>query len=161
MDRQTKRGRSKQRILERSKIEASTSSGKRLTRSKVISARSRSSSSESVVIPGPLFSDEENTDFESVSAAEEEVLVMATTSTATVSVEAPPAIAMAQLPGVASTSSTQLAGVSRMQQDRGERNYGRSWSLAASSAAVSRWVDAESLIAVLYEIQSVWRRNVL
>lgn len=159
MDRSTKRGRSKQRNLERDKTDVATPSGRRLTRSKATSARGRSSSSESVVIPGPLLSEEEeNTDLESVSAAEEEEIVeMTTTATVAGPVEAPPAVSAVRMVGMPSTSSSLMAGVMagapQAQQERGERNYGRSSSLAASSAAVSRWVDAESLIAVLYDIQ--------
>lgn len=106
--------------------------------------------------------EEETSNLDETSANEEEAIIMATTATATGSVETAPVQSAALMPGVASTSSTLLsgvvnqptsAGVARVQQDRAERNYGRSWSLAASSAAVSRWVDAESLIAILYEIQ--------
>lgn len=106
--------------------------------------------------------EDETSNLDETSANEEEVIIMTTTATATGSAETAPVQVAALMPGMASTSSAllpgvinqpALAGIARLQQDRAERNYGRSWSLAASSAAVSRWVDAESLIAVLYEIQ--------
>lgn len=72
MDKQTKRGRTKQRV-DRVSISASTPS-KRFTRSKAAGAQSRSSSRESVSILPLLHSEEEEINIASTSSSEQEVV---------------------------------------------------------------------------------------